>query len=415
MNHLNRLGSLLSVALLAACSTAPDAPDLAAQRRAASDATILCSAGPVSFPLNVQVANGTTGPGAEYVIYVPEGWNGELVLYAHGYTDPARPVGLPSIPEYPELLTQLRDGLLCPIPGVKGSYALAVSSFSENGYAIKEGYQNTHQLSKLFTSYFGKPQETYVMGSSLGGLIAVMLAEKFPGQVGGALAMCGPVGGSLLQLEYVTHVRALFDFFYPGVIPGDAVNVPEGLDFATEVVPAVIAAVTDNPAGLQALALIDQTRLPYDPSQPPTLLQSLLAVLYYNIVGTNDLLSRTHGQVPVDTTRTRYSSPWLDPITLAAINAGVDRFRSSPAAVNYLRNYYQPTGKLRIPLVTLHTTLDPDVPFFHEAAFADIVAAAGASAYLKQLELERYGHCNFLPEEVLAAFLTLVGQVAALP
>jgi pimeloyl-ACP methyl ester carboxylesterase len=411
MNHLSRLGTLLFILLLAACSTAPVAPDLAAQQRATSSTTILCPTG----PLSAQVVEGKTGPGSEYLIYVPEGWNGDLVLYAHGYTDPALPVGIPSIPEYPEQLALLRDGLLCPIPGVKGSYALAVSSFSENGYAIKEGYQSTHQLGKLFNSYFRQPDTTYVMGSSLGGLITVMLAEKFPSQFGGALAMCGPVGGSLLQLEYVTHVRALFDFFYPGVIPGDAVNVPEGLDFATQVVPAVLAAVTVNPAGLQALALIDQTRLPYDPAQPQTLLSSLLAVLYYNIVGTNDLLARTHGQVPVDTTRTRYSSPFLDAGTLAAINAGVDRFRSRPSAVNYLRNYYQPTGKLRIPVVTLHTTLDPDVPFLHEAAFADIVAAAGASQYLTQITLERYGHCAFEAEEVLSAFLALVNQVAALP
>lgn len=409
MKRLIGLASLLLIALLAACSTSDEMLDLAA-RKATNSIPISCPTG----SLTAQVAEGKTGPGSEYLIYVPEGWNGDLVLYAHGYTDPALPVGIPSLPEYPDQLESLRDGLLCPIPNVKGSYALAVSSFSENGYAIKEGYQNTHQLSKLFNSYFSKPDTTYLMGSSLGGLITVMLAEKFPSQFDGALAMCGPVGGSLLQVEYVTHVRALFDYFYPGVIPGDAVSVPEGLDFSTDVVPAVIDAVTQDtrdPSGLQALAAIDQTRLPYDPAQQQTLLQSLLAVLFFNIAGADDLLSRTHGQVPVDTTETIYSSASLPQTLLAAINAGVDRFRSHPSAVNYLRHYYQPSGDLRIPLVTLHTTLDPAVPFVHEAVLEDIVAAAGASELLVQQSINRYGHCKFTNRERLNAFLTLVSMV----
>ena len=393
---------------LAACSPPDELAGLSIQGTTSS-ATITCPTG----PLGMQQVEGNTGPGSGYIIYVPEGWNGALVLYAHGYTSPAVPVGLTSIPEYPERLNQFRDGLLCPIPGVKSSYALAVSTFSENGYAIKDGFQRTHQLSKLFTSYFGKPGKTYVMGSSLGGLITLMLAEKFPSQFDGALAMCGPVGGSLLQVEYVAHVRALFDFFYPGVIPGDAFDVREGLDFFGDVVPAVVAAVTQDPSGLQALALIDQARLPFDAQAPQTLVSSLLAVLFFDIVGANDVLSRTHGHIPVDTTGTVYSSALLPPSLLDAINAGIGRFSSHPDAEAYLRHYYEPTGNLQVPVVTLHTNLDPSVPFVHEAVFAATVNAAGASDLLVQQSITRYGHCTFTPSEMLSALLTLMGMVGS--
>jgi hypothetical protein len=42
------------------------------------------------------------------------------------------------------------------------------------------------------------------------------------------------------------------------------------------------------------------------------------------------------------------------------------------------------SGQLSVPLVTLHTTGDPIVPFLHEALYADKVAAAGAPGLLGQ-------------------------------
>lgn len=61
-----------------------------------------------------------------------------------------------------------------------------------------------------------------------------------------------------------------------------------------------------------------------------------------------------------------------------------------------------------VPLLTLHTTMDPDVPFFHEAALAKIVATAKRSQWLAQQSVQRYGHCNVSPAEVGRTFSGLV-------
>jgi hypothetical protein len=86
---------------------------------------------------------------------------------------------------------------------------------------------------------------------------------------------------------------------------------------------------------------------------------------------------------------------------------GVERVTSSLVARNYVKNFYQTTGKLRRPLVTLHTTLDPTIPFQHELLYLGRVTLAGHLTNLTVLPVSRYGHCNFTPQEVLGAFTVL--------
>ena len=80
-------------------------------------------------------------------------------------------------------------------------------------------------------------------------------------------------------------------------------------------------------------------------------------------------------------------------------------------ARNYLQRWYQPKGNLRIPVLTLHTTMDPVVPFWHQPAYAAIVADAGRSDLLVQRTVDSYGHCAFTPEEHITAFMDLVSWV----
>jgi len=381
--------------------------------------------------LPVQELRGTIGPGAEYLLYAPPVWD-DLVVYAHGYVSTKSPVGF----QDPGLLDQVesvRNSLICPIPGFKPSYAVAISSYSENGFAVKRGAQQTKQVGNLFVAAFGKPRRNYLVGASLGGGIVTYLIERFPSQYDGALALCGFVGGSQTQITYIADLRNAFDFFYPGIIRGNALNVPADLDFDTEVVPAVTKAILDEAgtvSGLTiqnaiALASIEQIQLPLLGIDPPdtteiisSMIESLLNAIYYNIDGTNAILEKTHGRSPYDNTDTVYSSvsvPLLNPIVLnpilESLNANVNRFDSSPDAEKYLDHWFTPTGKLKRPMITLHTTLDPAVPYFHEEVYAQVVASTGSSDLLVQIPVERYGHCEFEDFEVLEAFLDLVSWV----
>src|SRR6185369_8648943 len=190
--------------------------------------------------------------------YIPEHWNGEAVYYAHGVRPPVpfAPISLADQDNFFEV----RDAL-----GELG-YAFAYSSFSENGLAIKDGAQRTHQLRGLLTSELGQtPHRNYLAGYSLGAAVALKLGEQFPREYDGVLAMCGLVGGTPLELQYIGDVRALFDYYYPAVFPeSNVISVTAPLT-PDQVAARVIPAVSANPMGMFAIASTAQTPLAYAP------------------------------------------------------------------------------------------------------------------------------------------------------
>jgi pimeloyl-ACP methyl ester carboxylesterase len=386
---------VLAGVLAAGCaeqSTAPRSARIAAATGATSSASSVWAT----------QLTGETGPGAQYAIFVPTSWNGDVVYYAHGIVDAALPVALPTGDGFPAL----RDAL-----GARG-YAVAYSSFSENGWAVKDGAASTHALRAIFTRDVAKPNRSYVVGTSLGGLVAANLAEKHGSQYDGTLAMCAPLGGAIEEINYLANVRVLFDFLYPGVVPGDVIHVPSPLDLNTQVLGPAQFAVMSNPTGLGIIARIKQT--PLAGTSGPELATSLLYALAYNVRGIDDLLARTHGHSMFDNSATQYEAafPGLLPAPLlAAINGGVGRFTATPDALNYLEHYYTPDAAVTAPMVTLHTTQDPLVPFFHEAKYAQAVAAAGSSSQVLQRSVSRYGHCAFTTSEMTDAFDALAGWV----
>ena len=345
---------------------------------------------------------GETGPGALYAFFVPTMWNGDVVYYAHGIVDAALPISLPTGDGFPDV----RDAL-----GALG-YAVAYSSFSENGWAVKDGAESTHQLRGLFSENVGKPNRSFLMGTSMGGLVAQNLAEKYSKQYDGTLAMCAPLGGAVDEVNYIANVRVLFDALYPGVLPGNVLNVPAGIDLNTQVLGPALGAVMANPTGLGIIARIKQT--PLAGNDGTELVTSLLYALAYDVRGIDDFLGRTNGKSMFDNSGTIYAAAaagLLDEGTLAAVNASAGRFTATKSAIKFLEKYYVPDGELGAPTITLHTTRDPLVPFFHEAEFARLVTQQRDTGRLLQRSVDRYGHCAFSTTEMVDAFQSLSGWV----
>jgi pimeloyl-ACP methyl ester carboxylesterase len=309
-----------------------------------------------------EVVDGRFGPGALYRLVRPTLWNGSLVLYAHGFVSSDSLIALP--PEGDLLISLL----------VPQGFAVAFTSFSENGWAVKDGAQRTHQLLGIFTSKFGAPVRVYIGGASMGGLIAIKLAEEHPGAFSGVLPSCAAAGGARLQFDYVANTRVLFDFFYPGVLPGTVSEVPPGLDITQAIVLPAVAAMQNDPPGALAVGLIEQTPIPF--ASPAELVLSIATALAWHAMSTGDLLERTHGHAYFDNSQTEYVGD-LSMTLLAAINDGVERFSVAPSALEYLDQNYEPSGDLRIPMLMLSTSRDPVVPGFHQVAYTDAVAAAG--------------------------------------
>jgi hypothetical protein len=215
-------------------------------------------------------------------------------------------------------------------------------------------------------------------------------------------------GGLARHVDYYLNVRVLFDLFYPGVLPGTAVDVPDGLDPVQDIVNPAIAAMTANPAGAGAIAAIAQTPVPF--ASGPELLESIATALV-GAAGYPEILELTHRQPYFDNTATQYTGA-LPATTLALINANVQRFAGSPAGRNALAHDYTPTGDLRMPALTLSTFRDPVVPGFHRTVYGQAVAAAGNADRLVQRSVPGlfggYGHCTFTPQELTQAVTDLV-------
>lgn len=359
----------------------------------------------VSSFAQTQRIDGSTGPGSVYSLVRPANWNGILLLYAHGYVSKDLPVGITPDDE-------LVISLLAP-----QGFAVAVSSFSENGWVVKDGTQRTHQLLGLFSSKFGKPARVYAAGASMGGLIAIQMIETWPDEFAGLLPACAVTGGLARQVDFMANVRVLFDLFYPGVLPGTAINVPPGIDLAQDIVNPAITAMTLNPAGALAIAGVLQTPVQF--ASVPELFQSIATALA-GAADYPEILGLTHGRAYFDNSTTLYTGGLPAP-TLGFINANVQRFTGSPAGRNAIEHNYTPTGDLHVPALTLSTFRDPTIPGFHRAIYGQAVAANGDADWLVQRSVPGtgggYGHCTFTPQELSKAFLDLIawGELGVKP
>ena len=327
-------------------------------------------------------------------------WNGDLVIFAHGYVAPFLPVGIP------EDQLKLPDGSSIPdiVNGL--GFAFATTSYSKNGLAVLQGVADVTDLVSEFTRRKGAPNHVYLIGASEGGLVTALGVEHSPEVFSGGVATCGPVGDFRRQINYWGDFRVLFDYYFPGVIPGSAVDIPAEvqLNWAKDYVPRIAGAFMARPAALDELVRV--SRAAYDTAAPATRAETALGILWYNVFATQDG-KRTLGGQPFDNTMRFYtgsSNDWR-------LNLLVKRYKAEYLAVAEIEANYQTRGWLAAPLVTLHTTGDPIVPYWHEPLYTLKALLGGSGLLHTNLPVFRYGHCSFEPAEALVALGLLVLKV----
>jgi len=335
---------------------------------------------------------GVTGEGALYAMYVPPSWNGALVLYAHGIVPDSDPLTLDHV-NLPEVRTALNAM----------GYAVAYSSWSENGWAVIDGIQRTHQLVGLFTARFQKPERVYIIGRSLGSLVAVALAETYPAQYDGVLAVCGFLGGAQAFLDAGANLRLLFDLYYPGALPGDPMSPP--IDGAVAVALALPALAADPTGAAKIAAALQAIGTPLDvvPGVPASLVGTIVTGLSVVTDGVHTITARTYGQFPFDN--------WDLDYVIPEVQTGIARYQGHPASMNYMQRAYQPTGHLQIPMVALDITWDVLAPTFHKDRYEALLTAAGAAALFARITVPEFGHCPAAADPVVAAFQQLAAWV----
>lgn len=340
--------------------------------------------------------DGIQPSGAAYRICMPDGtWNGNLVVYAHGYVDVTQPLGIP------EDQLVLPDGTSLPQLVNTLGYAFAVSGYSVNGLAVLQGIADSANLVSIFSSIEGPPAKTFIAGPSEGGLVTALSVEQYPSLYSGGLAACGPIGDFPSEINYIGNFRVIWDYFFPGVLPGNAAYVPPYVmaHWDDTYLPAILAAVKANPSATQQLLKVTKAPVTSDASTISNTIQSLL---WYSVFTTGDAEIKLGGQ-PFDNSTTIYTGSQNDFL----LNLKVERYTASPAAVNEMKAHYNATGKIARPVVTIHTTGDPIIPYWHEILYTLKTAAAGTASKRLNLPVAAYGHCNLTGPQVLASFVAL--------
>jgi len=344
--------------------------------------------------------DGTQESGAIYRICMPDTWNGNLVVYAHGYVGYNEPVAIPE-----DQLT-LPDGT--SIPGVINAigFAFATTSYRQNGLTVPEGIDDLTDLVAIFARTHGQPRRTYLVGVSEGGLITALSIERHPEVYDGGLAACGPIGNFRNQINYNGNFAVLQDYFFPGLIPGGPLQVPQEVidDFYEVYVDRIVEAAHANPDATRQL--FSTARLQSDPNDPSTIDETLTSLSWYRVFATNDAVAKLGGQ-PYMNERMMYRGSDDD----TALNAAVPRYTADAAALATIQDQYMTTGRLVSPLVTIHTTGDQLIPYWHEGMYTFRTLLSGSASKHFNLKINRYGHCNFMASEVLAGFAILVLKV----
>ena len=339
-------------------------------------------------------------------VEVPVHWNGTLLLFSHGYVSPGSEPVASDAPD-----PTVRSWLL------GHGYALAGTSFRHSGWAVEEALHDQMQLLGSFRHRYGAPRRTVARGGSMGGLVSAALIEKHPSSFDGGMSMCGVMAGAVaswnLRLDSAFAFRAL-------LAPASALQVVRVGDPNAELATTrqVVRDAETSAAGRARMTLVSALGdLPSWPGPVHDFYVLKRAELEHRAGGNPSWntgvdyraqLARSRYRVEV---ARRYAEAGLDLESDLERLARAPRTGADPRAVAYLSQNATLGGGLRVPFLTVHATADDQVPVEHQQAYGQAVFAAGRGDLLRQLFVDRPGHCGVRPVETLAALQTLLERL----
>ena len=334
--------------------------------------------------------------GGLYRIEIPETWNGELVLFAHGFVPNTGATGS----NLRVGTHRIREHL------IQEGFAWAASSYRCNGYVPGQGLLDTVALGDLFTkSNEGRaPRRMYLTGESMGGHVTLLGMQEFPDMFAGGLAMC-PAGPELF--DYYAAVSA-------------AAEVVTGLQFHTDTMPQDVLKMTEllgkPPEYTDKGRQLASVQIQISGGPRPFAVEGLASRFLANLATSPAALlgSTTPTNRAIDTAHIKYSIDESLGLTTDALNSKARRKTGDPQMRSATGPYEEVVpfdGKIQRPLLTMHGTGDLYVPIFLEQSLKRAVLAAGNERLLTQ-RIYRIGtHCQFSQPEMIKAFDDLVTWV----
>ncbi|GAA3285223.1 phthalyl amidase [Dactylosporangium vinaceum] len=337
--------------------------------------------------------------GAAYRLEKPAHWNGELVVFAHGYRGDGKVVyvGSPSLRAH-----YLARG-----------FAWAASSYQTNGYDVGQGVRDSYALIDLFTSRTGhRARDVYMAGESMGGHITAVAIEHYPRAFVGAMPVCGVLGDT-----------ELFDYFLDANLTAAAltgVKVPFPVDPAAyeplvrQELPKLDGRWADvveqrsggtRPGFDQAFAFWNAL-----PSIPPLTTVPFLFGLYPGLTGGTENIADGNVTSNRFTIYQEDASPWLTRDELR-LNRDVLRVDRTARPSRDLTGVPLVAGRPPVPTLSMHTIGDLFVPISMEQVYARRARANGLSDRFVSRAVRALGHCEFTQPELQRGFDDLVTWV----
>ena len=347
--------------------------------------------------------------GAAYRIEVPaSGWNGRLVMYAHGYRGEGSTltVSNPSIRRYL----------------IENGYAWAASSYSTNFYDVRAGVEDTNALALAFNSIatangqaLPAPTRLYITGHSMGGHITGAAIEdeayataRNKVRYHGAVPMCGVMGDVELFNRFAgMQVTAQALAGVPSY-PTDKWSEIQGLVTSTLFTSFP---TTPTAQGMKYLSVVKNLTggerpmfnegIAFGGSFPSAYGTfgsdgTVTGILNRNVLDTNALTYVIDGDVPGS----------------ATLNTSAIKLTAAPDANRLRRDGLRwipvINGEFRIPVVSIHTLGDLFVPFSMQQVYQQRTAAKGNSNWLVQRAIRGASHCDFTVAEQVRAFSDMV-------
>ena len=354
--------------------------------------------------------------GAPFRIRVPEVWNGTLLIFAHGYRDKA---------DHPGEIDN-RNAEVAPNPALEApllaqGFALAGSAYKDNGWAVGDAIKDTKALALFFQANVAKPQRTIIVAASLGTFVAYKSMEQFNGIYDGALCLCSAGAGATRLWDSGVPLYLAYDVIF-GIPPswGTVGEVRNDIDFDTEVLAKLVPELSNiaNFPKFEFIRLVAKNPgRGIIPPPPPAFFPGWAVTDFFFVTEARAELQRRAGGPVVQNLDQEYTltaaektylaglglpTPVVD-AWLAQMNARRN-IEAKPSARNYVRNNTDFNGKIKNPILSVHTVIDPLLVVANESAYAELNASVGREELLFQTFIPGgIGHCAFTGPQVLTA------------
>jgi hypothetical protein len=351
--------------------------------------------------------------GAEYRVETPANWNGSLLLYSHGYYPPGFAQGI-ALTNSAEAETWFVDH----------GYALAASNFQTPFGYFDTAYDDQLRLLAWFDSHVGHPRRVIATGQSLGDSVTVQLGERRPDLIDGVATFCAaldPEASFNAGVDIGFVVRTL-------LAPGEDIDLVHARDpqASTAALQQAIDRAVTTPQGRARLALAAAmnnvagwwSAVQPQPTDPDEIIRQQALWLRNAYIGGfggptahADLEAKVGGNpafnVGVDyrhqldrssqqrAVREAYRRAGLNlDVDLAALDAA-PRVAADPAALAHLYRTVVPSGRIQVPVITLHSVGDGGAVPDQDGWYNEQVRHRSGPDMVRSLFIDRGQHCSY--------------------